>query len=180
MSSHGTKRTFSLLSKAALAATVSAAITVPATGAFAATTQTSTTKTSTTQHARLSAAQRAEIRFTNLRLGALHWAEHQAGKWYCWGGTGPSCYDCSGLVFSAYRHMGIWLPRDTYGMLASPKLRWIPARDAKPGDLAFYGTGHVELVVRGGTFGALTYGALIGTHPANPWFYPTMFFELRM
>lgn len=127
----------------------------------------------------MSAAQRAAIRRTRIRLGALHWAQRQAGKWYCYGGTGPYCFDCSGLVFSAYHHMGVWLPRDTYGMLASSKLRWIPAWKAKPGDLAFYGTGHVELVVRGGTFGALDYGTLIGTHRANPWFYPTMYFTLR-
>jgi len=61
----------------------------------------------------------------------------------------------------------------------SYQVRWIPAWAAKPGDLAFYGTGHVELVVRGGTFGALDYGALIGTHRANPWFYPTMYYTLR-
>jgi len=190
LSCNGTKRTFSLLSKAAIAATVSAAISLPATGAFASTTQqTQTThpaqasrpiQAARTAHAaRMSAAQWHEIRLTHIRLGALRWAQRQTGKWYCYGGTGPYCYDCSGLVFSAYHHMGVWLPRDTYGMLASDKLRWIPAWQAKPGDLAFYGIGHVELVVRGGTFGALDYGALVGTHPANPWFYPTMFYTLR-
>jgi cell wall-associated NlpC family hydrolase len=34
------------------------------------------------------------------RLTALRWAERQAGKWYCFGGTG-GCFDCSGLVMSA-------------------------------------------------------------------------------
>lgn len=178
MSCNGTKRKFSLLAKAAAAATVSAAISLPATGAFASTSH-KTQPAHIAQRARISAAERAQIRRTHIRLGALHWAQRQTGKWYCWGGTGPYCYDCSGLVFSAYQHMGIWLPRDTYGMLASAKLRWIPSWQARPGDLAFYGSGHVELVVRGGTFGALDYGALVGLHRANPWFYPTMYYTLR-
>ena len=44
---------------------------------------------------------------TPRRLIALQWAEHQAGRWYCWGGTGPSCFDCSGLVVKAYQRAGI-------------------------------------------------------------------------
>jgi len=113
------------------------------------------------------------------RWVALEWAVRQAGKWYCWGGTGPSCFDCSGLVQQAYRHAGISLPRTTYEMLGSRLLRRIPARDRRPGDLAFYGTGHVELVTPRGTFGALHTGTRIGWHFPNPWWYPTMYFEVR-
>ncbi len=113
------------------------------------------------------------------RLVALWWAEHQAGKWYCWGGMGPTCFDCSGLVMEAYRHAGIWLPRTTYQMLASPKLRRIPASDRRRGDLAFYGTGHVELVTFGGTFGALDWGTRIGWHDPSIWWHPTMYFRVR-
>ena len=32
---------------------------------------------------------------------------------YIWGGTGPSGYDCSGLVQAAYAQAGISLPRTT-------------------------------------------------------------------
>jgi cell wall-associated NlpC family hydrolase len=120
-----------------------------------------------------------QARLTAIRLGALRWAEHQVGRWYCWGGTGPSCYDCSGLVVAAYQHAGIWLPRSTYAMLGSSKLRWIPARDRRPGDLAFYGPGHVELVTSSGTFGALDYGTQVGWHRPSVWWYPTMYFEVR-
>ena len=112
------------------------------------------------------------------RLVALKWAEHQAGKWYCYGGAGPSCYDCSGLVAAAYQAAGITLPHSTYSMLDDPRLRWIPARDRRPGDLGFYGDGHVELVTVNGTFGALDTGSQIGWHQPNAWWYPTMYFEV--
>ena len=109
---------------------------------------------------------------------ALEWAWHQAGKGYCWGGNGPSCYDCSGLVVAAYAHAGISLPRTTYEMLASPLLRRISASQRRRGDLAFYGSGHVELVTFHGTFGALNPETLIGWHHPNQWWHPTMYFRV--
>jgi cell wall-associated NlpC family hydrolase len=112
------------------------------------------------------------------RLVALEWAWHQAGKGYCWGGNGPSCYDCSGLVVAAYARAGISLPRTTYEMLASKLLRRIPASQRRRGDLAFYGSGHVELVTIHGTFGALNPETLIGWHHPNPWWHPTMYFRV--
>jgi cell wall-associated NlpC family hydrolase len=112
------------------------------------------------------------------RLTALRWAESQAGKWYCFGGTG-GCFDCSGLVTSAYRHAGISIPRTTYGMLASPRLRQIPAGQRKRGDLAFYGSGHVELVTARGTFGAASAGTRVGWHHPSAWWHPTMYFRVR-
>ena len=112
------------------------------------------------------------------RLTALRWAERQAGKWYCFGGTG-GCFDCSGLVMSAYRHAGISIPRTTYGMLASAKLRRIPASQRKRGDLAFYGSGHVELVTAGGTFGAASPGTQVGWHHPSAWWHPTMYFRVN-
>jgi peptidoglycan DL-endopeptidase CwlO len=113
------------------------------------------------------------------RLIALTWAKHQAGKWYCYGGTGPGCFDCSGLVMEAYAHAGIALPRTTYGMLASPHLVRIPASARRRGDLAFYGTGHVELVTYGGTFGAAAPGTRVSWHIPSVWWHPTMYFRVR-
>jgi cell wall-associated NlpC family hydrolase len=121
---------------------------------------------------------RASASSTPTRLVALEWAEHQAGKGYCWGGNGPSCYDCSGLVVAAYRRAGISLPRTTYEMLSSRLLRRIPASQRRRGDLAFYGSGHVELVTIHGTFGALNSGTLIGWHHPNQWWHPTMYFRV--
>ena len=49
----------------------------------------------------------AVLSFSFLELGVraattgdkvLAYARSQIGKPYCWGGEGPSCYDCSGLV----------------------------------------------------------------------------------
>jgi len=122
----------------------------------------------------LSAAHIAHIRLT-----ALRWAENQRGKWYCYGGAGPVCYDCSGLVMAAYHHAGISLPHSTFDMLDSSLLKEVPVADIRPGDLAFYGTGHVELVTAYGTYGALDTGSQIGYHDPSQWWFPTMYFEVK-
>lgn len=114
------------------------------------------------------------------RLAAFFWARSHAGEPYCWGGAGPGCFDCSGLVMAAYRHEGLTFGRTTYQMLASSRL--VPEREsqARRGDLAFYGSGHVEFFVRPGhTFGAQEPGTLIGWHRWNAFWYPTMFFRVR-
>jgi cell wall-associated NlpC family hydrolase len=114
------------------------------------------------------------------RYWALKWAESRAGCWYSWGGS--SCapgFDCSGLVMAAYAHMGIALPHSTYSMLASWHLYWIPAYKRQQGDLAFYGTGHVELVTQGGTFGALDPGTQVYWHQPSAWWHPTAYYRVR-
>jgi len=121
----------------------------------------------------LAASKRKEVR----RLRAYAWAKRQAGHPYVWGGTGPG-FDCSGLVMMAYRHVGIDLPRTTNEMLASPLLVrvWHP----RMGDLAFYGTGHVELFRRWGyTFGAHDDASPVGLiHYGYGW-RPTAFYRVR-
>jgi cell wall-associated NlpC family hydrolase len=113
------------------------------------------------------------------RLKAYLWAAHQRGKWYCWGGTG-GCFDCSGLVMSAYRHEGLNIGRDTFDMLASGKLVQVSQRNARKGDLAFFGTGHVELYVsRKYTYGALHSGTQVGWHRITQWWHPTMYFRVK-
>jgi peptidoglycan DL-endopeptidase CwlO len=112
-----------------------------------------------------------------LRLRAYRWAARQKGHPYVWGGTGPG-FDCSGLVMEAYLHSGMRLPRTTTEMLASRKL--IRIRHPRMGDLAFYGTGHVELFRRWGyTFGAHHYGTPVGLiHYGYGW-KPTAFYRVR-
>jgi cell wall-associated NlpC family hydrolase len=114
---------------------------------------------------------------TPARLTALRWAETQAGHPYVFGGTGPG-FDCSGLVMESYAHAGITIPRTTYAMAAAigdGHLRIVPASQRERGDIAFYGTGHVELVTLRGTFGALEPGTVLGWHhPSGSW-RPTLY-----
>jgi len=111
------------------------------------------------------------------RLRAYHWALTQAGHPYVYGGTGPG-YDCSGLVMMAYRHAGIHLPRTTYEMLASRLL--VRVRHPAKGDLAFYGSGHVELFVKWGyTFGAHDYGSPVSRIRYGWGWVPTAFYRVR-
>lgn len=110
----------------------------------------------------------------------LRWARTQRGKPYVWGATGPNGYDCSGLVYAAYHHAtGRWGPRDTNDMLAAG--RWMRrVRRPRRGDLAFYGSGHVELFVRRGlTFGAKEPGTDVGYHHTSAGWHPTMYFVVR-
>jgi len=111
-----------------------------------------------------------------MRIAALKWAERQAGTWYAYGGTGPGGYDCSGLVLEAYLHAGFRLPRTTGEMLASGRIYQIPSAERQRGDLAFWGSYHVELVTGHGTFGAQQTGTRVGWH--RLWGSPT-FWRIR-
>jgi len=75
-------------------------------------------------------------------LRAVHFARWQLGKPYCYGGTGPGCFDCSGLVHSAWRWAGRPVPR-TSGELRQD-LRQIPWAAVQPGDVVWR-PGHVGL-----------------------------------
>jgi cell wall-associated NlpC family hydrolase len=121
---------------------------------------------------------RSAARVLPARLRAFYWARSQYGKAYEFGGIGPSGYDCSGLVMEAYRHAGITLPRTTYGMLSSRHL--VRVRVPLKGDLAFYGSGHVELYAHGAwTFGAHAAGQIIGWIQFGPWWHPTAYYRVR-
>lgn len=120
----------------------------------------------------------APLQHHSRQYAAYAWARRQQGKPYCWGGTG-GCFDCSGLVSTAYRHAGVSIGRATYDMLASRHLARIPAASARRGDLAFYGTGHVELVSsRHWTYGALHSGAPVGWHHVTGWWKPTAYYRV--
>lgn len=76
------------------------------------------------------------------REGVLQYARAQIGKPYCWGGAGPGCFDCSGLVESAWRQAGVTLPRTSEAM--SRQLHEVPLIEARAGDVLYW-PGHVGL-----------------------------------
>lgn len=118
------------------------------------------------------------------RLDAWAYARHHQGCWYAWAQDGPcwAGYDCSGFAKAAYRHAGYWLPHSTYAMLSSGRLVRISHARSKVGDLAFYGSGHVEVVAgRHYTNGAQQPGTRTGYHrwTWGSWWHPTGFYRLR-
>jgi cell wall-associated NlpC family hydrolase len=74
-------------------------------------------------------------------------ARRQIGVPYQWGGISRRTgFDCSGLVYAAYRSIGRTIPHSTWGQMALGT----PVRFGRlrPGDLVFTnGGGHVDLVV---------------------------------
>jgi cell wall-associated NlpC family hydrolase len=113
-----------------------------------------------------SPAQAAARSAAQIDAAALSWAEaHATGLPYVYGATGPSGYDCSGLVQAAFAHTGITLPRTTYAMLAdTARLIPVPLSQVQRGDLLFFGSGHVEFatVWHDVSFGAHDSGSAIG------------------
>jgi cell wall-associated NlpC family hydrolase len=74
-------------------------------------------------------------------------AERQVGVPYRWGGISRRTgFDCSGLVYAAFRSIGRTIPHSTWGQLSLG--RPIGFGRLRPGDLVFTnGGGHVQLVV---------------------------------
>lgn len=80
---------------------------------------------------------------------AVAFAYAQLGKPYVWGATGPSSYDCSGLVQASWAAAGVSIPRVTYDQWAS--LPHVPLSSLEPGDLILYnGESHVAIYVGDG------------------------------
>ena len=79
---------------------------------------------------------------------ALAFAQAQVGKQYCWGGSGPRCFDCSGLVQAAWRAAGVRLPRTTDAQGSA--LPSVAVGDARPGDLFWWKHGHVGIYAGNG------------------------------
>jgi len=69
-------------------------------------------------------------------------AQAQVGLPYCWGGTGPRCFDCSGLAQVAWRRVGVRLPRSADAIPGA--LPEIPLKTVQPGDILWW-PGHVAL-----------------------------------
>ena len=80
---------------------------------------------------------------------AVAYAYSKLGDPYVYGATGPSSFDCSGLVQAAWASAGVAIPRTTYEQVAA--LPAVSTSDLQPGDLLFMdGDGHVGIYVGGG------------------------------
>jgi peptidoglycan DL-endopeptidase CwlO len=79
-------------------------------------------------------------------------AEAQIGKPYGWGATGPSSFDCSGLMVWSFAKAGISLPRTSQSQAGAGQNIGTNIADAKPGDLIIYygDQHHVGLYVGNG------------------------------
>ncbi len=75
---------------------------------------------------------------------AVSFAQSRLGKPYCWGGTGPGCYDCSGLTSSAWLAGGKTIPRTSADQVA--ELSSVPMESIAPGDI-LWRPGHVAIYV---------------------------------
>lgn len=81
---------------------------------------------------------------------AMDAALAERGKPYVWGASGPSSYDCSGLMMYAYGRAGLSLPHSSQAQSAMGQA---VSRDAlQPGDLVFFGSPvhHVGMYVGDG------------------------------
>ena len=76
------------------------------------------------------------------RQVALNFAikEVKSGKPYVWGAQGPNSYDCSGLVYAAYKNAGLtwttWSRLNAALFFVATKR--VPLAELQPGDLVFW------------------------------------------
>ncbi|MEU3467132.1 NlpC/P60 family protein [Streptomyces sp. NPDC006687] len=83
-------------------------------------------------------------------MAAVMAARAAVGKPYVWGSTGPSGFDCSGLMVWSYRQAGVSLPRTSQAQRYAG--RRVPLSQAQPGDLVTYRSdaSHVGMYVGNG------------------------------
>ncbi len=110
----------------------------------------SQTSTSTTPSTTSTTPTTATGSASSRALAALAFAKAQIGKSYRLGATGPSAYDCSGLVKAAYASVGISLPRTSQAQFGAG--RAVSRSELQPGDLVFFysGISHVGIYMGNG------------------------------
>jgi cell wall-associated NlpC family hydrolase len=81
---------------------------------------------------------------------ATRFALRELGAPYAWGGTSPAGFDCSGFTRYVYAHFGIHLPHSSYAQWEAG--RHVPRSAMRPGDIVFFGLGHVGIWLGHGRF----------------------------
>ncbi|MFE5397383.1 C40 family peptidase [Streptomyces sp. NPDC056568] len=91
---------------------------------------------------------------TGSAAAVVAFAQAQVGKAYVSGATGPSAYDCSGLVQAAFKQVGISLPRVSQDQ--STAGTQVGLDNLQPGDILYWGGAgsayHVGIYVGDGMF----------------------------
>lgn len=95
---------------------------------------------------------------------AVAFAQSRIGTPYCWGGTGPGCFDCSGLTHAAWLAAGKAIPRTSSAQLTH--LTPVPLGAVQPGDI-LWRPGHVGIYAGQGWVIAATHtGDVVRYQPA--------------
>lgn len=110
--------------------------------------------------------------------GIVALAKAQAGKPYVWGATGPSSFDCSGLVQYVYKNAaGVSLGRTTYDQVKQGTT--VSMSNLQPGDLLFWGSAsapyHVGIYLGNGKYvHAATPSQGVRVQTLSSYFYPSV------
>ncbi|MBT0565295.1 NlpC/P60 family protein [Williamsia sp. CHRR-6] len=105
---------------------------------------------------------------TSASAVAVTAALSRIGDPYVWGATGPSQFDCSGLMVWAYKQAGKTLPRSSEAQQASGTP--VDRKDLQPGDLIIYygDASHVGMYVGDGyVVHASTFGVPVKVVPID-------------
>ncbi|MGW2637737.1 C40 family peptidase [Streptomyces sp. NPDC001348] len=107
---------------------------------------------------------------TGSAAAVVNFVKAQIGKAYVSGATGPSAYDCSGLVQTAFKQVGISLPRVSQDQ--STAGTQVSLSNLQPGDILYWGSAgsayHVAVYVGDGMFvGAQNPSSGVGEHPLD-------------
>jgi cell wall-associated NlpC family hydrolase len=91
---------------------------------------------------------------TGSAAAVVSFVQAQVGKAYVSGATGPSAYDCSGLVQAAFKQVGVSLPRVSQDQSVAGTQ--VSLDSLQPGDILYWGGAgsayHVGVYVGGGMF----------------------------
>jgi peptidoglycan DL-endopeptidase CwlO len=102
------------------------------------------------------------------RAVAIQAALSRIGSPYSWGGSGPSAFDCSGLVMWAFQQQGISLPHSSQALANGGQP--VDMSQMQPGDLVTYysDASHVGIYIGDGMMvHASTYGTPVRVAPVD-------------